>query len=179
MQLFEGMRPLLEDLFKKHLLAIATGKSRRGLDRDLEFHQLKPLFMASRCADETNPKPHPAMLLELMGELDVSPEQAVMIIKGLREHYEEYHGVKITDEAIEAAVSLSERYITDRFLPDKAIDLVDEAASCVKVAATSDVDSKKHKSLEDELEKAKKRKQRAVTNENFIEALELKAKEQR
>jgi len=79
MQLFDGMRQLLEELSKAHLLAIATGKSRRGLDRDLDFHQLKPLFMASRCADETNPKPHPAMLLELMDELDVSPEQALMI----------------------------------------------------------------------------------------------------
>jgi ATP-dependent Clp protease ATP-binding subunit ClpC len=103
--------------------------------------------------------------------------QAVSIIKGLRENYEQYHGVKITDEAIEAAVSLSERYITDRFLPDKAIDLVDEAASCVKVAATTDEGSKQRKSLEDDLEKAQKRKQRAVMNENFIEALELKAKE--
>jgi phosphoglycolate phosphatase len=79
MLLFDGMRPLLEALSKKHLLAIATGKSRRGLDRDLEFHQLKPLFMASRCADETNPKPHPAMLLELMDELDVTQEHALMI----------------------------------------------------------------------------------------------------
>jgi phosphoglycolate phosphatase len=79
MLLFDGMRELLEGLSKKRLLAIATGKSRRGLDRDLDFHSLKPLFAASRCADETNPKPHPAMLLELMGELDVSPQQAVMI----------------------------------------------------------------------------------------------------
>jgi phosphoglycolate phosphatase len=79
MQLFDGMRQLLEALSQSHLLAIATGKSRRGLDRDLELHQLTALFMASRCADETNPKPHPAMLLELMDELQVSPEQAVMI----------------------------------------------------------------------------------------------------
>ena len=55
----------------KHLLAIATGKSRRGLDHDLDFHGLKPLFAASRCADETQPKPHPAMLQELMAELEV------------------------------------------------------------------------------------------------------------
>jgi phosphoglycolate phosphatase len=79
MQLFDGMRQLLEDLAKKHVLAIATGKSRRGLDRDLDFHQLKPLFMASRCADETNPKPHPAMLLELMDELNASKEKSLMI----------------------------------------------------------------------------------------------------
>jgi phosphoglycolate phosphatase len=79
MQLFDGMRELLQDLSKKHVLAIATGKSRRGLDRDLDFHHLKPLFAASRCADETNPKPHPAMLLELMDDLDVSREHALMI----------------------------------------------------------------------------------------------------
>jgi phosphoglycolate phosphatase len=79
MRLFEGMRALLDDLSKKHLLAIATGKSRRGLDRDLEFHGLNPLFAASRCADETNPKPHPAMLIEIMDQLDVSQEEVLMV----------------------------------------------------------------------------------------------------
>ena len=79
MLLFDGMRELLEDLSKKHLLAIATGKSRRGLDRDLDFHHLKPLFAASRCADETNPKPHPAMLTELMQELEVEADASLMI----------------------------------------------------------------------------------------------------
>ena len=79
MQLFGGMRELLDELSRKHLLAIATGKSRRGLDRDLEFHHLKPRFVASRCADETNPKPHPAMLLELMGELDVTQRETLMV----------------------------------------------------------------------------------------------------
>jgi phosphoglycolate phosphatase len=73
------MRSLLDELSRKHLLAIATGKSRRGLDRDLEFHNLKPRFVASRCADETNPKPHPAMLLELMGELDVTQRETLMV----------------------------------------------------------------------------------------------------
>ncbi|HEV3010747.1 MAG TPA: HAD-IA family hydrolase [Burkholderiales bacterium] len=79
MQLFEGMRQLLEGLSRKHLLAIATGKSRRGLDRDLEFHHLTPLFAASRCADETNPKPHPAMLMEIMEELAVQRNSSLMI----------------------------------------------------------------------------------------------------
>jgi phosphoglycolate phosphatase len=79
MQLFEGMRELLERLSRKHLLAIATGKSRRGLDRDLEFHNLGPLFAASRCADETNPKPHPAMLREIIEELAVRKDAALMI----------------------------------------------------------------------------------------------------
>lgn len=79
MQLFGGMRELLQSLSGKHLLAIATGKSRRGLDRDLEFHQLKPLFAASRCADETSPKPHPAMLLELMTELNTDQPRTLMV----------------------------------------------------------------------------------------------------
>ena len=79
MQLFEGMKVLLENLQGKHALAIATGKSRRGLDHDLEFHRLKPLFAASRCADETNPKPDPAMLLELMEELNASKDATLMI----------------------------------------------------------------------------------------------------
>jgi phosphoglycolate phosphatase len=79
MQLFGGMRELLEHLSKSHLLAVATGKSRRGLDRDIEYHGLKALFVASRCADETSPKPHPAMLLELMGELEVTQKQTLMI----------------------------------------------------------------------------------------------------
>jgi len=79
MQLFDGMRELLDRLSRKHLLAIATGKSRRGLDRDLEFHNLGPLFAASRCADETNPKPHPAMLREIIEELAVRKDAALMI----------------------------------------------------------------------------------------------------
>lgn len=79
MQLFEGMRALLAELSQKHLLAVATGKGRAGLDRDLDYHGLKPLFTASRCADETNPKPHPAMLMELMEQLSVQKERALMI----------------------------------------------------------------------------------------------------
>ena len=79
MQLFQGVRELLENLAGKHVLAIATGKSRRGLDHDLAFHQLKPLFVASRCGDETSPKPDPAMLLELMDELNASKDTTLMI----------------------------------------------------------------------------------------------------
>jgi phosphoglycolate phosphatase len=79
MQLFEGIRPLLDALSRTHTLAIATGKSRRGLDNDLGFHRLQPLFAASRCADETHPKPHPAMLLELMDELDAARGETLMI----------------------------------------------------------------------------------------------------
>ncbi|KPJ85549.1 hypothetical protein AMJ57_02800 [Parcubacteria bacterium SG8_24] len=107
-----------------------------------------------------------------------SPETAVRIIRGLRGNYENYHGVTITDEAIEAAVSLSERFITDRFLPDKAIDLIDEAAASVRVAHGNDEESRQTRKLEDRLAKIRRKKQRAVTSENFIDALELKTKEQ-
>ena len=79
MNLFTGMDELLGHLKKNHLLAIATGKSRRGLDRALTATGVGPHFSASRCADETNPKPHPAMLLELMDELGFSKGQTLMI----------------------------------------------------------------------------------------------------
>jgi phosphoglycolate phosphatase len=79
MDLFPGMRQLLEALHGRKILGIATGKSRRGLDRALEATGLRPYFRASRCADETHPKPHPAMLLELMDELEVPAGQALMI----------------------------------------------------------------------------------------------------
>jgi len=79
MDLFPGMRELLQSLHGTKILGIATGKSRRGLDRALEATGLGPCFRASRCADETHPKPHPAMLLELMDELGVPAGQALMI----------------------------------------------------------------------------------------------------
>lgn len=79
MQLFPGMRELLADLSAISLLGIATAKSRRGLERALDATGLRPHFRASRCADETHPKPHPAMLLEILKELSVSPDDALMI----------------------------------------------------------------------------------------------------
>lgn len=78
-QLFTGMNDLLKNLSKQHTLAIATGKSRRGLDRALETTGIGGLFTASRCADETHPKPHPAMLLELMKEFSLVSTQVLMI----------------------------------------------------------------------------------------------------
>lgn len=78
--LFDGVRELLVELKERgHRLAVATGKSRVGLDRALRTTGLQPLFDATRCADETFSKPHPAMLLELMERLDVTPERTVMI----------------------------------------------------------------------------------------------------
>lgn len=79
MALFAGMEDLLKELKDRHLLAIATGKSRRGLDRALAATGVGPYFASSRCADETSPKPHPAMLLELMQELGFSRNQVLMI----------------------------------------------------------------------------------------------------
>jgi len=80
MALFPGARELLRDLQAAgHRLAVATGKSRRGLDHALETTALRPYFGATRCADETHPKPHPAMLQELMAQLAAPPAQALMI----------------------------------------------------------------------------------------------------
>jgi phosphoglycolate phosphatase len=80
MQLFPGVPELLVDLKDRgHRLAIATGKSRRGLDRALEACGIAAHFHATRCGDETQPKPHPAMLLELLDELAVEPPRALMI----------------------------------------------------------------------------------------------------
>lgn len=80
MALFPGVREMLQELRGAgHRLAVATGKSRRGLDHALESTALRRMFAASRCADETDPKPHPAMLLELMQQLAVAPAQALMI----------------------------------------------------------------------------------------------------
>jgi phosphoglycolate phosphatase len=79
MRLFAGMADLLGLLSRDRMLAIATGKSRRGLERSLDATGVRKLFAASRCADETTPKPHPAMLLELMQELGAQPEAVLMI----------------------------------------------------------------------------------------------------
>jgi phosphoglycolate phosphatase len=79
MSLFPGIRELLASLYRSHGLAIATGKSRKGLDRSLDAEDLRRYFSASRCADETDPKPHPAMLLEIMAALGVGRERTLMI----------------------------------------------------------------------------------------------------
>jgi phosphoglycolate phosphatase len=80
MALFPGVRELLQDLHAAgYRLAVATGKSRRGLEHALDSTALRRYFAASRCADETNPKPHPAMLLELMAHFAAAPGQALMI----------------------------------------------------------------------------------------------------
>jgi ATP-dependent Clp protease ATP-binding subunit ClpC len=107
-----------------------------------------------------------------------SPEAAIEILRGLREKYERHHNVNIDDSAITAAVTLSERYLTDRNLPDKAIDLIDEAAARTRVANSGDTEQKLAARLESELEKIQAQKQGAVRGENFIEALRLKGEEE-
>ncbi|MBR2909257.1 MAG: ATP-dependent Clp protease ATP-binding subunit, partial [Clostridia bacterium] len=94
-----------------------------------------------------------------------SEEDAIKILKGIRDSYEAFHKVKITDEAIESAVNLSVRYIMDRSLPDKAIDLIDEACSHAKVGAS--VASPKLKELEKELQELEDLKEEAKRLENF------------
>lgn len=104
-----------------------------------------------------------------------SEEDALEILKGLRDRYEAFHKAKITDEALKAAVELSSRYISDRFLPDKAIDVMDEAASKVRMRVfTASPDVKK---LEAELADVRKEKEAAITAQNFEEAAKLRDRE--
>ncbi len=99
-------------------------------------------------------------------------EQAVQILKGLRDRYEAHHKVKITDEAIEAAVNLSSRYIADRYLPDKAIDLIDEGASKVRLASMTSPDNIRE--LEDTIKKFEQEKASAVNEQDFERAAKLR-----
>jgi ATP-dependent Clp protease ATP-binding subunit ClpC len=105
-----------------------------------------------------------------------SEDEAVLILKGLRDKYEAHHRVKITDDALEAAVKLSARYITDRFLPDKAIDLIDEAASRVRLKSfTAPPDMKK---MEEQIEKLSKEKEEAIRCQEFEKAAKIRDQEQ-
>ncbi len=106
-----------------------------------------------------------------------TPEEAVLILKGLRDRYEAHHRVEITDQAIDSAVRLSDRYVADRFLPDKAVDLIDEAASRVRLrtfVAPPDL-----KRLEDQLEEVRKEKEAAVQSQEFEKAARLRDREQK
>ncbi len=104
-------------------------------------------------------------------------EETLAILKGIRRNYEEYHKVKITDESLEAAVKLSKRYISDRFLPDKAIDLIDEAASLLKIKKGKSP-SRTLKELEKELRETINKKEEAVIAAKYIVAAEYKQKEE-
>ena len=104
-------------------------------------------------------------------------EETLQILKGLRPAYEEHHKVTITDEALEAAVKLSTRYINDRFLPDKAIDLMDEAASRIRLEVYSD--SPKRKEAEEKLKALENEKEEAIKNEEYEKAGAIKKKQTR
>ncbi|WHY77715.1 ATP-dependent protease ATP-binding subunit ClpC [Neobacillus sp. WH10] len=104
-------------------------------------------------------------------------EESIQILEGLRDRYEAHHRVSITDEAIQAAVKLSDRYISDRFLPDKAIDLIDEAGS--KVRLRSYTTPPNLKELEVKLEEVRKEKDAAVQSQEFEKAASLRDTEQR
>ncbi len=103
-----------------------------------------------------------------------SCEEAIEILKGIRNYYEEYHAVRISDEVIETAVNLSERYITDRYLPDKAIDVIDEAGSRVNLKNQGLI---KKEMLKEELKKIQDKKEIAVNENNYEKAAEYKMKE--
>ena len=102
-------------------------------------------------------------------------EEALEILKGIRPYYEEHHKVKILDEALEAAVRMSVRYVNDRFLPDKAIDVIDEASSRVRLSSYT-VD-KRHEELEMELKDLQEKKESAVSTENLAEARQIQARQ--
>ncbi len=102
-------------------------------------------------------------------------DETEQILRGLRTNYEKYHRVRITDEAVEAAVQLSARYVQDRFLPDKAIDLIDEAASKMKISRPSSGPAREIRDLERNLADLEHKKQQAVEGERFEKALALKA----
>ena len=102
-------------------------------------------------------------------------EEAIEILRGLRDRYEAHHKVKITDESIEAAVKLSSRYIGDRFLPDKAIDLIDEAASRVRLRAFTAPDSLKE--LEKKIKELEQEKSAAVNAQDFELAAQIRDEE--
>src|ERR1700747_3263947 len=104
-----------------------------------------------------------------------SVEEAILILKGLRAKYEEHHKAEFTDLAIEAAVKLSDRYITDRYLPDKAIDLMDEAGSRARIGTMTR--PPEVKGLENDIEEIKTKKERAIKNQDFEGAAAMRDKE--
>jgi ATP-dependent Clp protease ATP-binding subunit ClpC len=102
-----------------------------------------------------------------------TPEQAVVIIRGLRDSYEAHHKVKISDDAISSAVYLSDRYITNRFLPDKAIDLIDQAAARVRIA--SDTRTSEIAKLDEEIQRAKREAESTKNHKKLDEAKKFEA----
>src|SRR3954468_324912 len=106
-----------------------------------------------------------------------SPEETVQILKGLRDRYEQHHKIEITDEALEAAAELADRYISDRQLPDKAIDLIDEAASRMRIKSMTSPPV--YRELEDEIEETRRAKEAAIEAQEFEKAANLRDQERR
>ncbi len=106
-----------------------------------------------------------------------STDETVQILKGLRDRYEQHHKVNITDEALQAAADLADRYISDRFLPDKAIDLIDEAASRMRIKSMTSPPV--YRELEDEIEQTRRKKEDAIENQEFEKAANLRDEERR
>ena len=106
-----------------------------------------------------------------------SIEDTVQILRGLRDRYEDHHRVAITDEALQAAAELSSRYIQERHLPDKAIDLIDEAASRMRIKLMTAPPV--HKELDDEIETVRKEKEAAIEAQEFEKAANLRDKERK
>lgn len=110
---------------------------------------------------------------------EATEEETLAILKGVREAYETHHGLEVTDDAIEAAVALSKRYVTDRFLPDKALDLLDEAASLARLkrGGMTTVNAEELRDSQNLLRETQGRKDRAIEEERYEEALTLKKQE--
>lgn len=106
-----------------------------------------------------------------------TPEDAIAILQGAREAYEQHHGLTVTDEAIAAAVEMSVRYIPDRFLPDKALDLLDEAAATLQLEIAGSEEAKTAHTMKQQLEQLRQKKEVAIEAENYEEALQAKRKE--
>lgn len=106
-----------------------------------------------------------------------SPEEAVLILKGLRDRYEAHHKLRISDSAIDAAVRLAVRYVNDRYLPDKAIDLIDEAAANLKIASKTPSDEIRR--LEHELKRASAEKEEAIRSQDFERAAHCRDSEKK
>jgi ATP-dependent Clp protease ATP-binding subunit ClpC len=104
-------------------------------------------------------------------------EETVQILKGLRDRYEQHHKVNITEEALDAAADLADRYISDRFLPDKAIDLIDEAASRMRIKSMTSPPV--YRELEEDIERTRRAKEEAIENQEFEKAANLRDEERR
>ncbi|MBI4021952.1 MAG: ATP-dependent Clp protease ATP-binding subunit [Candidatus Andersenbacteria bacterium] len=104
-------------------------------------------------------------------------EETVAILEGAREAYEQHHGLTVTDEAIRAAVEMSERHVPERFLPDKAFDLLDEAAATLQLKLAGSDEAQKSENIKRELDSLREKKEKAIEAENYEEALQAKRQE--